>query len=99
MKDQFNVDFPIFDKIDVNGPLQHPLYSILKLFDGDIIGSPQTREKISWNFEKFLIDENGNVLRRYKPGIKPLFIEYDISGYIKEHKLPQVKKPSLSDYD
>jgi glutathione peroxidase len=59
----YNVTFPLFDKIKVLGNEKSPLYSKLINFEpaGDI----------SWNFEKFLIDKNGNVIRRYKSKMTP----------------------------
>ncbi len=59
---RFNVTFPLFDKIEVNGPGRHPLYEALTDAEpGDI----------TWNFEKFLIDRNGKVVARFAPGVTP----------------------------
>lgn len=95
MKSQFNVDFPIFDKIDVNGPNTSALYAKLKSMDNINTSAVQ---KISWNFEKFLIDADGVPVRRYKPGVKPLALESDISTLINTGTLPLRKKPSLNNY-
>jgi glutathione peroxidase len=59
---RFNVTFPLFDKLEVNGPGRHPLYRALTAAEpGDI----------TWNFEKFLIDRNGKVVGRFAPGVEP----------------------------
>ena len=97
MDDQFGVKFPIFDKIDVNGNNQHPLYAALKEYKGEIVGSPNIG-KISWNFEKFLLDSNLEPVRRYKPGIRPDALEADIKGLLTSGTIPPRKKPSLNDY-
>lgn len=70
----YGVTFPMFAKIDVNGPNAHPLYRYLKSNAPGIMGS----EAIKWNFTKFLIDPNGRVLRRYAPSTTPEAIEADI---------------------
>lgn len=58
----YDVTFPLARKIDVNGAGRHPLYGWLTAeFPGDI----------EWNFEKFLVDRNGKVVRRYPPATKP----------------------------
>ncbi|HJN90043.1 MAG TPA: glutathione peroxidase [Verrucomicrobiota bacterium] len=62
--DNFEVTFPLHAKIEVNGDGAHPLYKILKKESG---GS----DKIRWNFEKFLLDGNGKVLKRFSPPTKP----------------------------
>jgi len=62
-KTNYNVTFTLFDKIKVLGNEKAPLYS--KLIDYDPAGD------ISWNFEKFLVDKNGNVVGRYKSKVKP----------------------------
>jgi glutathione peroxidase len=62
----YGVTFPMFSKVDVNGPEAHPLYKYLKKELGSIFGS-----KIKWNFTKFLIDANGNPVKRFAPVVKP----------------------------
>ena len=64
MKAQYNVEFPIFDKIEVNGGGASKLYTKLKSYDG-LGTSTDSVKKISWNFEKFLIDPVGMPVRRY----------------------------------
>lgn len=92
---QFNVQFPIMDKIDVNGPNTHPLYNQLKSYKDIGVGNIQ---KISWNFEKFLVNSNGIPIRRYKPGFEPESIKDDIDVYLKTGILNARKKASLNDY-
>ena len=58
---KYNVSFPMFSKIDVNGPGTHPLYVFLKSRAKGILGS----ESIKWNFTKFLVGRDGIVLRRF----------------------------------
>lgn len=66
----FGVTFPIFAKIDVNGPHAHPLYGFLKRSKPGIFGFLGAGA-IRWNFTKFLIDRKGNVVRRFAPSTKP----------------------------
>ena len=62
---KFDVSFKLFDKIDVNGSNKSPLYSILT--DNEITG----KSDIKWNFEKFLIDKDGNIVARYASKVEP----------------------------
>jgi len=71
---KYSTTFPRFAKIAVNGKNQIPLYEFLKSQKQDETGV----EKIKWNFAKFLIDREGNVVERYIPGRKPETIEDDI---------------------
>ncbi|KAL8139974.1 hypothetical protein V2J09_005995 [Rumex salicifolius] len=70
---RFKAEFPIFDKVDVNGPFTAPIYQFLKSSSGGFLG-----DIIKWNFEKFLVDKNGKVVERYPPTTSPLQIEKDI---------------------
>ncbi len=70
----YDVSFPMFAKIEVNGPKTHPLYAYLKGEKKGILGS----EGIKWNFTKFLVDRSGKVVARYAPTDKPEAIESDI---------------------
>ncbi len=63
----YNVNFPMFSKISVKGKDKHDLYKYLT--DQD---NPDYKGEISWNFEKILIDQNGQVIRRFNPKVKPL---------------------------
>jgi glutathione peroxidase len=75
----YGVTFPMFSKIDVNGPNAHPLY---KFLTHDMPGvAPDT---IKWNFAKFLIDRNGNVFKRYAPKTQPSTIADDIEKLLDE---------------
>ena len=74
----YSVTFPLFAKIDVNGPNAHPLYRYLKSVKRGLLG----RETIAWNFTKFLAGRNGEVLRRYGPRRKPEAIEKDVAGLV-----------------
>lgn len=66
----YGVSFPMFSKIDVNGPNTHPLYTYLKNELPGLSG-----KKIKWNFTKFLIDADGNPLKRFSPSTTPEKIE------------------------
>lgn len=70
----YGVDFPMFAKIEVNGPGTHPLYAFLKQQAKGLMGS----EKVKWNFTKFLVNRDGQVVRRYPPTTKPEAIRSDI---------------------
>jgi len=63
----YDVTFPMMAKIDVNGPSAHPLYAYLKKQQKGVLGT----EGIKWNFTKFLIDRDGNVVERFAPTTKP----------------------------
>ncbi|NGM88431.1 glutathione peroxidase [Parapusillimonas sp. SGNA-6] len=71
---RFGVTFPLFAKIDVNGPNAHPLYDWLKSEKAGILGS----ERIKWNFTKFLVGRDGRVLKRYGSTTKPDALRGDI---------------------
>ncbi len=62
----YGVSFPMFEKVQVNGPKAHPLFKWLKARKGTLFGS-----KIKWNYTKFLIDRDGNVAKRFSPLKKP----------------------------
>lgn len=70
----YGVDFPMFSKIEVNGSGTHPLYRFLKKEATGVMGS----EKVKWNFTKFLVSREGQVIRRYPPTTKPEAIRADI---------------------
>jgi glutathione peroxidase len=75
---KYGVTFPLFAKIDVNGANTHPLYRYLKHAAPGVLGS----EAIKWNFTKFLIDRNGNVVRRYASADKPEKIGQDLAALL-----------------
>ena len=70
---RFGVTFPMFAKIDVNGPDAHPLWEWLKDSKGGLLGS-----KIKWNFTKYLVGRDGQVIGRYSPTTEPAKIAKDI---------------------
>jgi glutathione peroxidase len=70
----YDVTFPMFAKVDVNGENAHPLYKHLKEEKSGILGIGA----IKWNFTKFLIDKHGQVVKRFAPTDKPEDIEKDI---------------------
>ncbi|MGV8954705.1 MAG: glutathione peroxidase [Cypionkella sp.] len=74
----FDVSFPLFDKVEVNGPNQHPLYAWLTEQKKGFLGS----KAIKWNFTKFLIDREGRVVARYAPQTEPSAIAADIEKLI-----------------
>jgi glutathione peroxidase len=71
---KFNVSFPMFAKIEVNGEGAHPLYKLLKSEKAGILGT----EAIKWNFTKFLIDREGTVVNRYAPTTTPESLSNDV---------------------
>lgn len=75
----YNVTFPMFAKIDVNGDNAHPLYKFLKGEKPGFLGT----EAIKWNFTKFLVDPQGQVVKRYAPTDKPEKIQQDITALLK----------------
>ncbi|CAA6799007.1 MAG: Glutathione peroxidase family protein [uncultured Sulfurovum sp.] len=76
----YNITFPMFEKIDVNGENTHPLYVFLK---SEATGLMWT-EGIKWNFTKFLINKKGKVISRYGSSTKPKDIEADIVKLLEE---------------
>ena len=74
----YDVTFPMFARIEVNGDNAHPLYRLLKQAAPGILGS----EAIKWNFTKFLIDREGRVVKRYAPNDTPQAIAKDIEALL-----------------
>ena len=74
----YGVTFTMFQKIDVNGENEHPLYKYLKNETKGILG-----KQIKWNFTKFLIDSKGKVIKRYAPTVLPSKIKDDIEKLLK----------------
>ncbi|CAM8909548.1 unnamed protein product [Rhodiola kirilowii] len=70
---RFKAEYPIFDKVDVNGENAAPIYKFLKSSKGGLLG-----DGIKWNFAKFLVDKEGKVVDRYAPTTSPLSIEKDV---------------------
>lgn len=72
--EKYDVSFNVFNKIDVNGKDADPFYNFLKNERPGIMGT----KNIKWNFSKFLVNKNGEVVKRYGPATKPESIESDI---------------------
>lgn len=96
---KFGTKFKIFDKIDVNGANEHPLYTWLKAQQPEDMGGSgfkelllrlaslgETREgsDIKWNFTKFLVNRQGDVVARYAPSEKPLSLAAEIERLLAE---------------
>jgi glutathione peroxidase len=77
---RFNIKFPLFNKVDVNGDNADPLFSYLKQKAPGILGS----KSIKWNFTKFLINRQGEVVKRYAPTTKPEAITADIEKLLNK---------------
>ena len=71
---KYNTKFPRFHKIDVNGKNEDPLYTFLK---------SQQKGRIKWNFTKFLVDQEGNVINRFGPTVKPEEIVPEVEKLLK----------------
>jgi glutathione peroxidase len=71
----YGVDFQMFSKIDVNGNDAHPLYQHLKQEAPGLLGS----KAVKWNFTKFLVNKNGDVVKRYAPTDTPESLDSDIA--------------------
>ena len=74
----YGVSFPMFDKVEVNGSGAHPLYQYLKSEAPGLLGTGA----IKWNFTKFLVDQQGRVVKRYAPTDKPEAIRKDIEALL-----------------
>ena len=76
----YDVDFPMFTKVDVNGDAAHPLFRHIKKAAPGLLGS----EAIKWNFTKFLIGRDGKVIDRFAPTTKPEAIAGDIEKALRQ---------------
>jgi glutathione peroxidase len=74
----YDVTFPMFAKVEVNGEGTHPLYQFLKSARPGVLGT----EAIKWNFTKFLVDRAGNVVSRHAPKDSPESLESDIEALL-----------------
>ena len=74
---KYDVSFPMFEKIDVNGANAHPLYNYLKGEKTGLLGS-----SIKWNFTKFLVDRSGKVVARHAPTATPQGLKREIEGLL-----------------
>ncbi|HUF73150.1 MAG TPA: glutathione peroxidase [Gammaproteobacteria bacterium] len=77
---RYDVTFPLFSKIEVNGDGAHQLYKWLKSEQAGILGT----QAIKWNFTKFLTDRKGRVLERYAPNVTPEAIERDLAPLLRD---------------
>lgn len=75
----YDVSFPMFAKIDVNGNAAHPLWQWLKSEKGGLLGI----DAIKWNFTKFLVGRDGRVIKRYAPTEKPEALSSDIEAALE----------------
>lgn len=75
---KYDVSFPLFAKVEVNGPNTHPLFKDLKVAAPGLLGS----EAIKWNFTKFLVDRDGRVVKRYGSMDTPESIAKDIEALL-----------------
>ena len=75
----YGVSFPMMGKIDVNGPAAHPLYKWLAAEAPGLLGS----KAIKWNFTKFLVGKDGQVIKRYAPMDKPADLAKDIEAALR----------------
>lgn len=76
---QYDVTFPLFGKVSVNGPDTTPLYAFLKSEEKGLLGT----EAIKWNFTKFLVGRDGKVLKRLAPQATPEALEKEIVKYVE----------------
>ncbi|MBQ6815397.1 MAG: glutathione peroxidase [Lachnospiraceae bacterium] len=74
---RYGITFPQFSKVDVNGENEEPLFTFLKSKKSGLMGS-----KIKWNFTKFLVDKEGNVVDRFAPTTKPEDIDKKIAALL-----------------
>lgn len=74
----YDVTFPLYEKIEVNGGNAHPLWKWLKKEKPGLLGM----ESVKWNFTKFLVDKNGKVVKRYAPTDTPEKIEKDLAAVL-----------------
>jgi glutathione peroxidase len=79
--DKFITTFPRFQKVNVNGEDESILFTYLKRHEKGFIN-----RKIKWNFTKFLVDQNGRVIKRYSPRVKPEKIAKDVEKLLIENK-------------
>lgn len=75
---KYNVTFPLFAKINVNGKNAHPLYMFLKPQAKGVLGT----EAIKWNFTKFLVDKTGHIVERFAPKDTPESLEAEIEKFL-----------------
>ena len=77
--DSFGVTFPLFAKVDVNGPQAHPVYRFLKSQQRGVLGTTA----LKWNFTKFLVDRSGRVVGRFGSAVAPEKIDAAIAKFVQ----------------
>ena len=82
-RDNYDITFPLFEKIDVNGSSAHPLYQLLKREAPGLLGT----QAIKWNFTKFLVDRQGKVVKRFATATKPAALEAAIDELLRQPSL------------
>lgn len=84
---KFGFEFPMYDKVEVNGPRAHPLYQFLRQEQPQSVPSQGTRPlrqgDLEWNYVKFLVDRKGQPVKRFKPSFDPLDFEKDLQLVLK----------------
>jgi len=80
IKTEFGITFPVFDKIEVNGPNTHPLFLYLRSRLTGVLGT-----SVKWNFTKFLCDRSGQPVKRYGPPSKPFGFEEDVLQLLNQN--------------
>jgi len=84
---KFGFEFPVFDKVDVNGFGAHPVYQLLRRDQPTSVPSggtrPQKKGELEWNYVKFLVNREGKAVKRYKPSFDPLDFEKDLQLVLK----------------
>ncbi len=75
---RYDVTFPMYGKVEVNGPGTHPLFAALKRAQPGLLGS----EKVKWNFTKFVVDRGGRVVARHAPQTAPEKLEGEITTLV-----------------
>ena len=88
---KYGVTFPLFQKVDVNGANTHPLFKYLKEQKGELLGND-----IKWNFAKFLVGRDGQVISRYAPTSSPESIEPDIKKALATEYVKGVVTPTAA---
>lgn len=82
LADSYNVKFIMSNKVDVEGPLQHPVFALACHQLPGLMGM----QSIKWNFTKFLFDAQGNPFKRFAPTTSPFEMEADIRGLLSRRR-------------
>ena len=79
-RDKYNAQFPLFAKIEVNGPNTHEVYRFLRATNPAWVGTKDAGKRIPWNFAKFIVDEQGKVVSFHEPNVGPLSLENEVKA-------------------